>query len=80
MPKTFQEPILNQPISELKMSDTFKKLTLQYQLKTIGDILNMPTPNDLLQHEGFDYRLLMEFTAFLTKNGLGHYLMPINSL
>jgi len=37
----------------------------------------LPKPYDLLQHEGFNYRLLMEFTETLTKNGLGHYLMPV---
>jgi len=77
MTKTFQEPILNQPISELEMSTVFKKLTLQYHFKTLGDILKMPTPNHLLLHQGFDLRHLMEFTAILTKNNLGHYLMPV---
>jgi len=77
MKKTFAAPILNQPITELEISEEFKKLTLKYRYQTLGDILNLPKPYGLLQHEGFNYRLLMEFTETLTKNGLGHYLMPV---
>lgn len=76
MEKTFQEPILNQPISTLEFSEKFKELTLKYHYLTPSDILHLPQPYDLLQHKGFDLRLLMEFTAFLTKNNLGHYLIP----
>jgi hypothetical protein len=77
MKKTFEEPFLNQPISELEMSAAFKKLTLKYRYENLGDILNIPNRYDLLQHKGFNYRLLMEFTETLTKNGLGHYLMYV---
>lgn len=77
MKKTFEEPLLNQPISELAMTEEFKRLTLKYHIKTLGDILNLPQPYDILQHEGFNFRLLMEFTGMLSKNGLRHYLMPL---
>ena len=77
MKKTFPEPILNQPISRLDLSKKFKDLTLKNGYETPGDILNLPMPYDLLKHEGFDLLLLTEFTAFLTRNHLGHYLMPL---
>ena len=77
MKKTFPEPILNQSISELELTEKFKELTHKYQLNTLGDILNLKQPYDLLRYEGFDQRSLMEFSGFLTKNKLGHYLMPV---
>jgi hypothetical protein len=77
MKKAFNEPLLNQPIACLEMTDAFKKLTLKYRYQTLGDILNLSKPYDLLQHEGFNYQHLMEFTETLTKNGMGHYLMPV---
>jgi hypothetical protein len=77
MKKSFPEQLLNQPISELKLSDKFKELTHKFHYQTLGDILNLNEPYDLLKHEGFDYRILMEFTHILNINGLNHYLMPI---
>lgn len=77
MKKTFPEPILNLPIAELDMSESFKKLALQYRYQTLGDILSLPKVYDLLKHEGFNKKMLMEFTHFLTKNNLGRYLMPV---
>jgi hypothetical protein len=75
MKKTFEEPILNQPIPELELSETFKKLAKKYRYKTLGDLLQAPGPADLLKHKGFRYRELMEFTRTLTKHGLGEYLL-----
>jgi len=77
MKKTFPEPILNQPIAQLDLSEKFKSITLKYGYETPGDLLNLPMPYDLLKHPGFHLGLLAEFTAFLTKNNLGHYLMPL---
>jgi hypothetical protein len=77
MKKSFPETLLNQPIADLEVSDTFKDLCRKYGYQTPGDILNLPRPQDLLKQEGFTVNLLLEFTQILSANGLRHYLMPL---
>jgi hypothetical protein len=75
MKKTFEEPLLNQPITELNFSEPFKKLAKKCRCQTLGAILQLPGPGSLLQHKGFRFRQLMEFTRMLTENDLGGYLL-----
>jgi hypothetical protein len=70
----YPEPILNQPICELKVNEKFKEITKKYGYHTLADMLRVNNPYSFLEHPGFGYRMLTEFVNFLEKYRLGHYL------
>lgn len=70
----FPEPVLNQPISSLDVSEEFKEITRRYGYNTLADILSLSTPYKLLEHPGFGYRMLFEYVSFLEDQQLGNYL------
>lgn len=75
MSRKFKEAILNQPISELEATPEFKAITNKYGYNTLADILKLEKPYDVLQHAGFDMRMLAEFTHILADHGLKQYLI-----
>lgn len=70
-----QQALLNQPIAELKTSPELQTLTQQYGYYTLADILKLPKPYDLLQHDGFGMRQLAELCHILADHGLEQYLL-----
>lgn len=70
----FKEDLLNLSITELRASEEFKVVTQKYGYHTLGDILRLSKPYEVLKHKDFGYRMLFEFTSILRKNGLGGYL------
>ncbi|ODS76874.1 MAG: hypothetical protein ABS46_18815 [Cytophagaceae bacterium SCN 52-12] len=61
----FPEPVLNQSISLLDVSEESKEITRRYGYNAVADILSLPTPYKLLEHQGFGYRMLVEYVSFL---------------
>jgi hypothetical protein len=69
-----QAPILlQQPISELGLSETFNRIANRHGFRNLQDILNWPV-SVLLLHEGFTYHIYQELMEFLKKNELFHLL------
>lgn len=77
MEKQFPEALLHQPIASLDLSDTFKSFCEQYGYRTLADFLQLPRSQDMLKQKDFNMTLLMEFTHYLSANGMRHYLMPL---
>jgi hypothetical protein len=75
MPATFDEPVLNQPIEQLALSEEFKIKTGQLGFNTLAELLEHP-PSDLLQLPGFNYRVLTEYIDFIEAAHLGKYIKP----
>ena len=74
--KKHYEPILNQPIQNLGMSEEFCGVTEILGLYTLGDVANRHT-RDLAKLPGFSIQLIHEYVSFLEERGLGHYVDPI---
>jgi hypothetical protein len=70
-----EQELLNQPIAQLNASPELQAITKQYGYLTLADILKLPKPYDLLQHEGFGMRLLAELTHILADHGFTQYLL-----
>lgn len=75
MNRLFPEKMLHRPISELDLSEKFKRLAEKHGFHSLADILKLDKPKNLLNYEGFDMVLIMEFTNFLSANGMRKYLM-----
>ena len=70
--------ILQKPIQELNLSDSFKEMAHRHDFNTLQDILAWPV-NVLLMHEGFTQHHYQELRNFLIPlNGL-HLLKTTNS-
>jgi hypothetical protein len=74
MTKTFQEPVLSRPIQRLPFSDAFKAAAAQNEFHTLGELIQAAPGYELLNYEGFDYHLLVEYTTLLERHRLAHYL------
>lgn len=70
-----QQELLNQPIAKLNASPELKALISQYGYHTLADVLKLPKPYDLLEHEGFGMRQLAELSHILADHGLEQYLL-----
>jgi len=74
--KKHHEPILNQPIATLGMSEEFSGVTEILGLYTLGDVVSRHT-SDLAKLPGFSVHLIHEYVSFLEERGLGHYVDPL---
>lgn len=72
----YKEPILNQPIAELELSEEFKGITEILGFYTLGDVAKWHT-RDLNVLPGFSVQLIHEYVTFLEERGLGTYVDPI---
>ncbi|RPD44042.1 hypothetical protein [Paracnuella aquatica] len=62
--------ILQKPIPELNLSDSFKEMAHRHDFRTLQDVLNWPV-NVLLMHEDFTQHHYQELRNFLISlNGL----------
>gem|GEM_PF-1742776 len=61
--------LIQEPIHNLDLSETFKEMAARQNFRTFQDLLNWPV-SILLLHEGFTYHIYEEFTRFLKKNNL----------
>ena len=66
--------VLNLPITELAVSEEFKNITIKYGYFTLSDFLKLEKTYDVLQHDGFGYRMLAELTHLFFSMGLIDYL------
>jgi len=74
MMKTYlAEPLLNEPIVKLGLSEEFCLITETLGFHTLADLLQHRMP-DLLALPGFDHRIWNEYAAFLEQHRIGHYL------
>jgi len=67
------DSILQQPLYQLELSQSFKQMAHNNNFKTITDILNMPV-SVLLMHEGFTYHHYEELRKLLKQYDLIHLL------
>lgn len=72
------EPVLEKPLHELELSESFREMAYCHDFKTIGDILNWPVPV-LLMHEGFTYHHYQELRKLLISMDIVHLLKTDNS-
>jgi len=70
-----QQKLLNLPIAKLSASPELQAITQHYGYHTLADILKLEKPYDVLQHEGFNMRMLAELTHILTDYGFDRYLI-----
>jgi hypothetical protein len=67
------EPLLNEAIAKLGLSEEFCLVTETLGFYTLADLLPHRMA-DLLALPGFDYRLWNEYAGFLEQHRIGHYL------
>jgi hypothetical protein len=67
------EPLLNEPIEKLELSEEFRLVAEILGFQTLAELLRYRMA-DLLALPGFDYRLWNEYVAFLEMHRVGHYL------
>lgn len=72
----FNEPILNQPIASLGLSEEFCGVMEILGFYTLGDVAKHHT-RELAKMPGFSVHLIHEYVSFLEERGLGHYVDPI---
>jgi hypothetical protein len=65
--------LLQKPIQQLDLSDSFKEMACNHAFKTLEDILSWPL-GVLLQHEGFTYHHYHELYKFLKERNSLHLL------
>ncbi len=58
------DSLLQKPIQQLDLSESFKEMAYRHNFKTLSDILNWPV-NVLLKHDGFTYHHYQELRNFL---------------
>lgn len=61
--------LIQEPIHNLDLSETFKEMAARQHFRTFQDILNWPV-SILLMHEGFTFHIYEEFARFIKKNNL----------
>jgi hypothetical protein len=61
--------ILQQPVSQLELSEAFKQMAIQHDFRTLKDILNWPA-SVLLLHQNFSYHIYQELRKFLKEREL----------
>ncbi|MEJ7823064.1 MAG: hypothetical protein WKF85_12125 [Chitinophagaceae bacterium] len=68
-----EDNILQRPLQQLNLSESFKEMAYNHSFKTLEDILNWPV-NVLLQHNGFTYHHFHELIKFLKEKKSLHLL------
>lgn len=75
MNQRFPEPLLNEPIVLLGMSQEFCGITEILGFHTLADLLERHT-GELIKLPGFSEHLLYEYVDFLERRRMGHYIDP----
>ena len=70
---TMQHFLLQKPLQELDLSESFKEMAYCHHFKTLSDILNWPV-GVLLMHEGFTYHHYQELRNILSPINGTHLL------
>ncbi len=68
-----EDNILQKPVQQLDLSESFKEMAYNHSFKTLGDVLNWPL-NILLQHDGFTYHHYQELRNLLKRSNNLHLL------
>ena len=67
------ESILEQPLHQLDLTESFKEMAFNNNFKTVNDILHVPV-GVLLMHEGFTYHHYEELRNLLIQHDVIHLL------
>ncbi len=70
---SMQENILQKPLHQIELSDSFKEMASNHNFRTLEDVLNWPV-NVLLQHDGFTCHHYQELRNLLKQNNNLHLL------
>lgn len=73
MNKMQRTSLLQLPLSDLELSEGFKKMAACHDFRNLQDILNWPA-SVLLMHQGFTYHIYHELRGFLHQNRINHLL------
>ena len=73
-----EDQILQMPLKELDLSESFKEMANAHHFRTLQDILNWPVPV-LLMHEGFTYHHYQELREMLFRINSTHLLKDSTS-
>ena len=68
-----EDNLLQQPLQQLGLSESFKEMAYLQGFKTLEDVLNWPV-KVLLQHDGFTYHHYQELRNFLKDRNSVHLL------
>ncbi len=68
-----EDSILQRPLQQLNLSESFKEMAYNHSFKTLEDILNWPV-NVLLKHNGFTYHHYQELRNLLKERDSLHLL------
>jgi hypothetical protein len=68
-----EDNLLQQPLYQLDLSESFKDMARNHSFKTLEDMLNWPV-NVLLQHDGFTYHHYQELRNLLKEKNSLHLL------
>ncbi len=68
-----EDNILQRPLQQLNLSESFKEMAYNHSFKTLEDILNWPV-NVLLKHDGFTYHHYQELRNLLKEMDSLHLL------
>lgn len=68
-----EDNILQKPVQQLDLSESFKEMAYNHSFKTLKDILNWPV-NVLLKHNGFTYHHYQELRNLLKERDSLHLL------
>ena len=68
-----EDNILQIPVQELELSESFKEMAFNHGIKTLEELLNWPV-NVLLQHDGFTYHHYQELRNLLKERNSLHLL------
>ncbi len=68
-----QDNILQMPLQELSLSQSFKQMAYNHSFITLEDVLNWPV-NVLLEHDGFTYHHYQELRNLLKERNSLHLL------
>jgi len=68
-----EDNILQIPVQQLELSESFKEMAFSHGIKTLEELLNWPV-NVLLQHEGFTYHHYQELRNLLKERNSVHLL------
>lgn len=67
------EPLLNEAIEKLELSEEFRLVSETLGFHKLADLLQYRMA-DLLALPGFDYRIWNEYVAYMESHRIGHYL------
>ena len=65
--------LLQKPVQQLELSESFKEMARNHDIKTLEELLNWPV-NVLLQHDGFTYHHYHELRNLLKERNCLHLL------